>query len=177
MNEHRPRSVTPDDDEIDLPSKTQIKKDMLALQELAVYVNGLKPEVREQLPLTDELRRAMQESSNIKKREALRRHHQYLGRLMRSADHEAISAALDKIKQEQDRLVRLMHVMEQWRDELITGDKHSLERFFEQYPAADRQALRNLIRAAQHERKANKAPASARKLFRMIRELVAAKAE
>jgi ribosome-associated protein len=41
------------------------------------------------------------------------------------------------------------------------------------YPGADRQHLRQLIAAAIKERDADKPPASARKLFRYLRELAA----
>jgi len=39
------------------------------------------------------------------------------------------------------------------------------------YPDADRQQLRSLIRQAQHEQAHNKAPATSRKIFKYIREL------
>ncbi len=161
------------DDEIEIVSKSQLKREMLALQELAVYITQLNPEQRAKLPLSAELERGIDETKNIKKREALRRHHQFLGKLMRSADHEAIQAAVDKMKDKQDRLVRLLHVMEQWRDELIDGDQQVIERFFDEFPQADRQQLRNLVRNAKRERPTQKPPTNARKLFRYIRDLMA----
>lgn len=39
-----------------------------------------------------------------------------------------------------------------------------------EYPSLDRQLLRQLIRNARRERDADKPPASARKLFRLLRD-------
>ena len=50
-------------------------------------------------------------------------------------------------------------------------DEASVEKFVLDYPDADRQQLRSLIRQAQHELAHNKAPATSRKIFKYIREL------
>ena len=55
--------------------------------------------------------------------------------------------------------------------QLIAGDDAVLEKFVVDYPEADRQQLRSLIRQAQHETAHNKPPASSRKIFKYIREL------
>lgn len=174
MSNQNPPDLDDNDDDIEFVSKTQMKKEMLALQELAVYITTLKHEQQLSLPLSDDFRRAIEETRNIKKREALRRHHQYLGRLMRSEDHEGVQQAIDAISDEQDRLVRLMHVMEAWRDQLIADENDALNRFFDEFPHADRQQVRNLVRGAQQEKRNNKSPSNARKLFKLIRDLMAA---
>lgn len=161
------------DDEIEPISKSQLKREMHALQALSDELTQLNADQLALIPLTAELERAVNETKNIKKREALRRHRQYLGKLMRAADHEAIAAAIHAIKDKQDRLARSLHVMEQWRDDLIQGDDSDLHRFIDTFPSADRQQLRQLVRNAQIEAKNNKPPANARKLFRFIRELMA----
>lgn len=161
------------EEEVEYVSKTQMKKEMEALQDLAVHLTQLSPEQLAGIPIEPELQRALDETKNIKKREALRRHRQFLGRLMRNANHEAITAALNKIKEDHDRMTRLLHVMEQWRDDLIQGDQSQLERFIEHYPNTDRQQLRNLVRNAKGELNRQKPPIYARKLFRFIRETIA----
>lgn len=161
------------EEEIEYVSKTRMKKEMEALQDLAVHLTQLPPEQLATIPITPELQRALEETKNIKKREALRRHRQYLGRMMRAADHEAIATAVNKIKEDSDRLTRLLHVMEHWRDDLIQGDQSQLERFIEQFPHTDRQQLRNLVRNAKGEVNTQKPPVYARKLFRFIRETMA----
>ncbi|MCY1460890.1 hypothetical protein D9M71_784850 [compost metagenome] len=54
---------------------------------------------------------------------------------------------------------------------MINGADDALEKFVGEYPQADRQQLRSLIRQAQHELAHNKPPASSRKIFKYIREL------
>lgn len=162
-----------DSEEVEYVSKTQMKREMEALQELAVHLTQLPPDQLATIPITPELQQALDETKNIKKREALRRHRQFLGRMMRKSDHEAIRAAVEKIKEDRDRITRLLHVMEHWRDDLIEGDQSQLERFIEQFPHADRQQLRNLVRNAKGERNTQKPAVYSRKLFRFIRETMA----
>lgn len=128
-----------DSDDADEPvSKTRMKKEMHALQELAVHLTTLRPEQLAQVPLSPDMLRAVEETKNIKKNEALRRHFQFLGKVMRSEDHEAIAAAVAGMKEEQNRMARLFHVMEQWRDDLISGEQDVLERFIDEFPQTDR---------------------------------------
>lgn len=177
MNEF---DLDPQDDseeEIEYVSKTRMKKEMHALQELAVYLTTLKPEQLARIPLPQDLLNAVQETKNIKKNEALRRHHQYLGRLMRSADHEKIAAAVSGLKEEQNRLARLFHVMERWRDDLIAGDQEVVERFFTEFPHTDRQELRHLVRSAKGAVGTQQASTHARKLFRFVRDAMAGPGE
>ena len=156
-------------------SKTRMKKEAHALQELAVHLTTLKPEQLAQVPLSADMLRAVEETKNIKKNEALRRHYQYLGKVMRSENHEAIAAAVAGMKEEQDRMARLFHVMEQWRDDLISGEQDVLERFIDEYPQTDRQQLRYLVRSAKGAAGSQQATAHARKLFRFIRDAMAAR--
>ena len=160
------------EEEIEYVSKSQMKREMEALQDLALQLTELPPDQLATIPIEPELQAALDETKNIKKREALRRHRQFLGRMMRRADHEAIASAYAKIKENADRLTRLLHVMEQWRDDLIAGDQNQLERFIDQYPHADRQMLRNLVRNAKADANTKKPPTNARKLFRFIRETI-----
>ncbi len=152
------------------PSKSQLKRDAHELQDLATRLTELNQEDLARVPLTPELARAINDTRSIHKREALRRHRQYLGKLMRNADHEGIAQALQQMSDQHNRLTRLLHVMERWRDELIGGDEQDVTRFVEEFPQVDRQQLRQLVRSAKSEAAAKKPPASARKLFRLIRE-------
>jgi ribosome-associated protein len=166
MNEFD-RDLPEGDDEF--VSKTRMKKHMHALQELAVHLTTLNAEQLARIPLTPELAQALAETRNIKKNEALRRHHQFLGRLMRSADHEAIEAAVADLKIQQDRLARQFHLMENWRDRLITEGQETVASFIEAFPQTDRQQLNQLVRSAKGAVNSQQASTHARKLFRFIR--------
>lgn len=168
MNEHN-TPLGNDEEDDRPPSKSQLKRDMHELQALAFRLTELNEEQLSQVPMTPELEKAVRETRNITKREALRRHRQFLGKLMRSADHEAIALTVQQMSAQHNRLTRLLHVMERWRDEMIAGDDQDIARFVAEFPQVDRQLLRQLVRNAKAEAQANKPPASARKLFRLVR--------
>jgi len=150
-------------------SRTQIKKDMLALKELGEKLTQLTPAQQARIPMDDVLQKAVEESQKITQRSARKRHFQFIGKLMRAADSEAIEAAYQQIMAGQHKSVRQHHQMEIWRDRLIT-DNNALAEFIDQFPTCDRQQLRQLIRSSQQEQQQNKPPTSLRKLFRFIRE-------
>src|SRR5690625_792970 len=89
-----------DFDEQRPPSKSQRKRDMLALQKLGQTLTELKPAQLAKIPLDEDLLHAVTEMQRIRQREGRRRQLQYIGRLMRSADHEAIEHALDALNKE-----------------------------------------------------------------------------
>ena len=175
MKPQPPRPET--DNEFDGPSKTSLKKDSQRLQELGVELTKLKPAQLAGMPLSDELRDAIALAQQTYKNEALRRQLQFIGKLMRKSDHEAIAAAFTGITEHQNRDARLLKVIERWRDDLIAGDQRQLEAFINQFPQCDRQQLRQLVKAAQEEQQHAKPPAHARKLFRFLRDILTAQPE
>tara|TARA_B100001059_G_C17662438_1_gene490140 strand:- start:14 stop:598 length:585 start_codon:yes stop_codon:yes gene_type:complete len=159
------------DDFSDEKSKTQVKRELHALQDLGQRLTTLKPDLLNKLPLTDALRKALEEAPKHTANSAKKRHVQFIGRLMRDQDIEAILTLLDQLDASTRQYNERFHGLERWRDRLIAGDDAILEKFVIEYPETDRQHLRNLIRQAQHELAQNKAPAASRKIFKYIREL------
>jgi ribosome-associated protein len=155
----------------DKKSKSQRKREMIALQELGEELVRLKTEQLAKLPLTDELREAIRAAQGMHARGARYRQMQYIGRLMREVDPAPVQEALDTLRNKQNRATALLHRLEKWRDELIAGDNEALEEVVAAFAAADRQQLRQLIRNAQKEKEAGKPPKSSRELFRYLREL------
>ena len=96
---------------------------------------------------------------------------QYIGKLMRDEDVEAITTLIDQLDASTRQYNERFHALERWRDQLIEGNDERLEAFVNAYPDTDRQQLRSLIRHAQHEAAQKKPPAAARKVFKYIREL------
>ena len=152
-------------------SKTQIKRELHALQDLGQRLTTLKLDLLNKLPLTDELRRALAEAPKHTANAAKKRHVQFIGRLMRDQDIEAILTLLDQLDASTRQYNERFHNLERWRDRLLNGDDDTLEKFVGEYPDADRQHLRQLIRQGQHELAQNKPPAASRKIFKYIREL------
>lgn len=152
-------------------SKTQVKREMHALQDLGERLTALKPDMLDRLPLTEPLRRALDEAPKHKAHAAAKRHRQFIGKLMRDQDLEAIVTLLDQLDSSTRQYNERFHALERWRDRLIEGGDEALSTFFAEYPDSDRQHLLQLIRHAQHEAAHNKPPAAARKIFKYIREL------
>ncbi|MBZ0329055.1 DUF615 domain-containing protein [Halomonas sp. M5N1S17] len=152
------------------PSKSQLKREMHKLQALGEQIIAMTPAERSRFPLSDDLLAAVEETSRIRSHEGRRRHMQYVGKLMRGEDLDAIQAVFDSIEQESRHRDLAFHRLEKWRDRLIEEGDDAVETFIADYPDVDRQALRQLIRNARREREQDKPPTSSRRLFRLIRD-------
>lgn len=156
-------------------SKTQIKKEMHALQALGEKLSALPSDQLKMIPMSDPLRAAIEECARIKPRSnAMKRHMNFVGRLMRGEDAEAIKHAMERFEAGSQAHTAMFSKLERWRDRLIAGDNAELQAFLEDYPAAEIQHLRQLIRNAKKEAAKEQPPASARKLFKYLRELAEA---
>jgi ribosome-associated protein len=156
----------------DPASKTRRKKDMLALQELGEQLVGLNEQQLETMQLPESLLDAVQEARRLTKHEARRRQMQYIGRLMRDIDAAPIRDRLEQWQGQGREHTAQLHALERWREELLAGDP-ALEHFLREYPGADSQKLRTLIRNARREQGATLPPRSYRELFRALREMTA----
>ena len=175
MSQDSPRELldqlieqAPDDDE--RPSKSQLKREMHALQALGEAIIAMTPAERARFPLSDDMLAAVEETARVRSHEGRRRHMQYGGNVRRRENLEAIKALYDELEQEKRRRDHAFHRLEAWRDRLLDEGDSAVEAFIADYPDVDRQALRQLIRNAQREREKGKPPASARKLFKLIRD-------
>ncbi len=153
-------------------SKSQIKREMTAAQDLGKDLVGLTASILNDVPLDDTLREAIMQARVMKHREGYRRQLQYIGKLMRSADIEAIEATIAKHQQKDVEQVHFLHLAEKWRDRLLDEGDKAVNEFLNDHPDADRQYLRQLLRAALKDKKENKPPANARKMFKYLRELI-----
>ncbi len=79
----------------DRPSKSQRKRDMTELQQLGVRLVACRPDQLTRLNLPESLREAILAAQRIHAHEGRRRQLQYIGRLMRQADAEAIRTAYE----------------------------------------------------------------------------------
>lgn len=161
------------DEEEDLgPSRSQLKRDAEALQRMGAELVKLNKQQLDGIEMPDELRRAINEAQRLTSHGGLRRQMQYIGKVMRHIDAEPIRQGLEKLRNKSLYEKAHLHKLEQWRDRLLAEGDAALGALLEDYPAADSQHLRQLIRQANHERKANKPPRAARELFRSLRELM-----
>ena len=152
-------------------SRSQKKRDVEALQDIGVRLVELKPDQLEKIDISDTLRDAIIEAKRLTSRSAIRRHMQYIGKLMRNEDGEEIQAAIDRFDVTTQAHNQVFHKLEKWRDRLINNEKGMLDVILTEYPQTDMQHLRQLVRNAQKEQTQNKPPAATRKLFKYLREL------
>ncbi|MDX1444076.1 MAG: ribosome biogenesis factor YjgA [Gammaproteobacteria bacterium] len=154
------------------PSKTRLKREAEAAQALGERLISLDDATLEDLDLPEKLIDAVRLARTMKSHGALRRQRQYIGKLMRGIDSSDISAVMEQLDQDSAAANRLQHAAEQWRERLLDEGDTALAELLDKCPTADRQQLRQLVRAAQAERKAGKAPKQQRALFRELRSLL-----
>ncbi|MFU2090068.1 ribosome biogenesis factor YjgA [Avibacterium avium] len=157
-------------EEIIWVSKSEIKRDAEALKQLGEKLVNLTKTNLEKIPLEENILDAIALAQRLQK-EAKRRQLQYIGKLLRQVDAEPIQEALDKIENKHNHQQALLHKLELLRDELIAKGDEALSNVLNDYPYADRQHLRNLIRAAQKENAQNKPPKAYREIFQYLKEL------
>lgn len=155
----------------DLPtSKTKLKAEADAQQALGVKLSALSKDKLNKLNLPEDLMAAILETKKITANGAIRRHRQYLGKLMREIDPTPIIEQLSRWEGKNTAENAYFHGLERWRDRLIS-DPNALSEFMALHPNTDSQQLRSLIRNAQKEHLANKPPKSSREIFKLLREI------
>ncbi|MFM2486701.1 ribosome biogenesis factor YjgA [Celerinatantimonas yamalensis] len=160
-----------DDDE--WISKSELKREAQQLQRLGKKICDLRPAFLATIPLSEPMQEAVALAKRLTgKREALRRHMNYVGKLMRNEDIAAIEQAMEKITNRHLYANQRQHQLEQLRDELINAPQSDdvINALLDNQPQLERQKLRQLIRQAKFEQSKQKAPKSARELFRYLSE-------
>ncbi|HED19652.1 MAG TPA: DUF615 domain-containing protein [Gammaproteobacteria bacterium] len=153
------------------PSKSRLKRDAHALQQLGTRLVDLPESVWSMLNLPDSLIAALREAGNLHVRGGRKRQLQFIGKLMRDIDPGPIQDYFEQVQLRTRKLARAHHDLEAWRNRMIEEGDPAIETFLEQHAQADRQQLRQLVRQAKKERAHNKPPKSSRALFRYIRDL------
>jgi ribosome-associated protein len=148
-------------------SKSQIKRELLALDPLTEELMGMPDRQLAALGLSEGLMAALRTARGLK-RGALKRQLRYARGLLAEEDHAGVAAAVAALKQPRREQIDAMHQLEDWRERLIAGDQALLDDLFRRYPDVDRQQLLQLVRNAKAEREAQKPPRAARALFKLL---------
>ena len=153
------------------PSKSQRKRELQKLLQLTEKALSLSDDKLAKTGINEKALNALREARKMKASGARKRQLKYISKLIRNEDVSIIETYLDEAEQSHINEKRFFHQLERWRDRLVEEGDGVLSEFFEEYPAADRQQLRTLIRAAQKEKQQEKPPAASRKIFKYLREL------
>lgn len=151
-------------------NKKAEKRELLALRNMAKTIMGFPDNTIESLPLDERFIQELIAAKKMKKG-ALRRQMLLLERLMRKEDETTVTEAVDQQLNPHRESVQFFHQLEEWRDALMANDNTVMEVLIADYPAFDRQHVRQLVRNASKEATLNKPPKSSRALFKYLKEV------
>jgi ribosome-associated protein len=161
--------------EYDRPSKSQLKREMTALQKLGEdLINEPRDRVK-RVPMPEDVRDAILECQQIKDHEGRRRQLQYVGKKMRTLDADEVAAiqrTIDSWRGLSKADTAAMHALERRREKLLANDS-ALTELLAKHPDLDAQQLRTLIRNARKEQAENKPPKAYREIFQILKQLQA----
>lgn len=161
--------------EYDRPSKSQLKREMTALQKLGEDLVAESRDRVKRVPMPEDVRDAILECQQIKDHEGRRRQMQYVGKKMRTLEPDelaAIQRTLDSWKGLSKADTAAMHALERGREKLLTDD-NALTELMAEHPSLNAQQMRTLIRNARKEQAENKPPKAYREIFQILKQLQA----
>ncbi len=157
------------------PSRSQNRREALEVLALGEKLVSLTEAQLSKLPVPDSLLPHIRDCKRITANIAHKRQLAYLAKQMRREDDDVLDAIRDALEEDGEaarREVAAMHRVESWRERLIADGDAALAQLLDEYPTANRQHLRQLVRGALDERNKNKPPRQFRELYRELRELI-----
>jgi ribosome-associated protein len=155
------------------PTKTELKRQARAVQELADRLVSAPADLVERLALPEKLADAIALARRITGGGALVRQRQFVAKLMRGLDLEPLRAALDSHADVARLDAARIRRAERWRDRLVEGGEAAIAEFVAGF-SVEREELERLVATAREERRAGRATGAGRRLFRRVQEVLAA---
>ncbi|UGQ45719.1 ribosome biogenesis factor YjgA [Massilia endophytica] len=155
------------------PSKTELKRQSDALQELGQELVEQPRDRVKRVPMPEDVRDAILECQNIKNHEGRRRQLQFVGKKMRTLSDEEVALIRQTIegwKGASKADTAALHALERRREKLLADDK-ALTVLLGEHPELDGQHLRTLIRNARKEQAENKPPKAYREIFQILKDI------
>ncbi|MCF2857498.1 DUF615 domain-containing protein [Pseudoalteromonas sp. SMS1] len=163
-----------EDEEIIYVSKSELKRDAQQYQQLGIDIAELGKKQRDKLPLSHELLEAMALADKIRgKHDAYRRHMNYIAKVLRTTDNvEDLQRALDTLLNKNNQAEVLLNQIERVREEVISQGDGKINELLDTYPNMERQKLRQLVRQANKELKAEKPAKGYKELFQYLKDAI-----
>ena len=158
------------------PSRSQQRRQALDVLALAGRLAELSDGQLAKLPIPEDLIPHIEATRRMTAHVARKRQTAFLAKQMRREEDEVLDAirdALDASGQASRAETAALHRIERWRERLLEEGDEALAELLDEYPNAERQHLRQLVRNTLEERKRNKPPHAFRELFRALREILA----
>ena len=128
-------------------SKTQRKKDALALQALGDKLTYFSPSQLSKLPLTEAVIAAIGEYNLLPKNHGARKRQlQLIGRLMRSCDYEIVSLAMEQLPRNDAQEPQDLRNSRDLSEKILTEGNAEINAAIKEHGNLDRQKLRRLYR-------------------------------
>lgn len=159
--------------EYERPSKSELKRQMTALQKLGEELVAAARDRVKRVPMPEDVRDAILECQSITNHEGRRRQMQFVGKKMRTLDEEEVALiqkTIDSWKGSSKAETAAMHALERKREKLLSNDT-ALTELLAENPELDVQHLRTLIRNARKEQAENKPPKAYREIFQILKEI------
>ena len=157
----------------DRPSKSQLKREMTALQKLGeILVEAPRDRVKK-VPMPEDVLDAILACQQITSHEGRRRQMQYVGKKMRTleeAEVAVIQKTVDSWRGASKAETAALHAIERQREKLLADDA-ALTALRDRHPGIDLQQLRTLIRNARKEQAEHKPPKAYREIFQILKSL------
>ncbi|MEQ1635698.1 MAG: ribosome biogenesis factor YjgA [Methylococcales bacterium] len=154
------------------PNKSQIKRDIAELAVFAEELVALPLAQLNQFDLDVDLFKALVAAAGLPSTGARKRQMKYICGMLRKIDIAPLQEKLARLQSKSAHAVREHHAAERWREQLLNGEEAVLTRFLTDFPDADRQQLRHLVRSAKKELTLAAPPKYARLLYRYLKELL-----
>jgi len=153
----------------DWVSKSQLKRDSKELQGLGKKLASFSPEQLAKVPLDDIMQDAIKLAHKLSnKRGALKRHFQFIGKVLRSSDVDPILQAVASIEDTDNSSKLLFKKMEYWRDRIVAEGDPAINECCTQHENMDRQKLRQLARNFKQAATDDKKTRFARQIFKEV---------
>jgi ribosome-associated protein len=168
MNEWSPQII---ESSVEPSSKSEKKRQMQAIGELALKIVGLSPSEFNTISMDLELRAEFDGVRRISSHIARRRQLRHLVAVLSRSDHVKLRSALSVVTGGSIASERKHHSIERLRDKMLTGGNDIIEEVLSKYPHADRQHLRNLQRNISKERTESGVTRQKKNIFVYLRSL------
>jgi ribosome-associated protein len=161
--------MTTDDFDQEPSSKSQRKRDMQALKDMATKLTTLPADQFSRLDPA--IAEAVDDARKIHRGSARRRQIQFIAKLLSRTDTQPIQDIIDSVDASSATYVARFHKLESWRERLVDEEPDAMQEVLTEFPDTDRQQFRALIRQAVAERKAGEQNRHFRRLFQFLKRL------
>jgi len=156
-------------------SKSQKKRDMLALQDLGAELVDLSVESIRKMDLPEQLLTAVLDAKRIptSKHGGFKRQMQYIGKVMRQVDAAPIAEQLEAMKAPNKKQTALHHLAERWRERMLE-DATAVGAFVNEFPEADGAVLERYIQSSKDDKAKSRPPKHFRLLYQTLHDVIVA---